>query len=220
VVVLGQDPYHNPGQAHGLSFSVLPGVAPPPSLVNIYKEVASDVGGTVPTHGYLAGWARQGVLLLNAVLTVRQNQPASHAKKGWEQITDAVVKHLNEEGDHLVFILWGMFPQGLNYIIDNLNLTLINVKIGAHAQKKGSGIDRKKHLVLTAVHPSPLSSHRGFFGSKPFSKTNEYLEMHGKTPINWTDLPKNEPPFSIEGMQEQIVDDSISPEKCTAIVSP
>ncbi|KNE69523.1 uracil-DNA glycosylase [Allomyces macrogynus ATCC 38327] len=169
VVILGQDPYHNPGQAHGLSFSVLPGIAPPPSLVNIYTELVADHDqpkSAVPQHGYLGGWAKQGVLLLNAVLTVNRNEPASHAKKGWEKLTDAVVKHLNAEGDHLVFILWG-----------------------SHAQKKGAGIDKKRHLVLTSAHPSPLSAYRGFFGSKPFSKANAYLEKNGKTPIDWMRLP-------------------------------
>ncbi|KAJ3223994.1 hypothetical protein HDU78_011119 [Chytriomyces hyalinus] len=152
VVILGQDPYHGPGQAHGLSFSVLPGVRNPPSLVNIYKELQSDIGITPPSHGYPAGWARQGELLLNATLTVRQAQANSHAKSDSGKFTDSVIKLVNEQVPHAVFILWGAF-----------------------AQKKGAIIDKKKHCVINAVHPSPLSAHRGFFGSKPFSKANAYL---------------------------------------------
>ena len=163
VVVLGQDPYHNEGQAHGLSFSVQAGVAPPPSLVNIYKELADDIAGfQIPAHGCLQHWAEQGVLLLNTVLTVRAGQAHSHAALGWETFTDRVIAMLNQEREGLVFLLWG-----------------------SHAQKKGAFIDRSRHLVLTAVHPSPLSAARGFFGSKPFSQTNHYLQQHGLSPIDW-----------------------------------
>lgn len=163
VVILGQDPYHGPGQAHGLCFSVKPGVPPPPSLVNIYKELKSDVGFTPPKHGYLMSWADQGVLLLNSVLTVQDGKAAAHQGKGWEQFTDKAIHLLNEEREHLVFVLWG-----------------------AYAQKKGAFIDRKKHLVIESPHPSPLSASRGFLGSRPFSKINAYLEKHGETPIEWT----------------------------------
>lgn len=162
VVILGQDPYHGPGQAHGLSFSVRPGVDVPPSLHNIYKELKSDLGIEPARHGYLQAWADQGVLLLNATLSVEAGKAGSHQKKGWEQFTDAVIDHLNREREGLVFVLWG-----------------------SYAQKKGEFIDRTKHLVLTSPHPSPLSAHRGFFGSKPFSKINTYLKKLGKTVVNW-----------------------------------
>lgn len=162
VVILGQDPYHGPGQAHGLCFSVRPGVVPPPSLVNIYKEMKSDLGLERPDHGYLVSWADQGVLLLNSVLTVRQGQAASHQKKGWEQFTDKAIHLLAEKREGLVFVLWG-----------------------AYAQKKGSFIDRKKHLVIESPHPSPLSASRGFLGSRPFSKIDAYLKKTGQTPIEW-----------------------------------
>ncbi|MCJ8011330.1 uracil-DNA glycosylase [Paenibacillus sp. KQZ6P-2] len=163
VVILGQDPYHGPGQAHGLSFSVLPGVRIPPSLSNIYKELHSDLGVPIPNNGYLVHWAKQGVLLLNTVLTVREGQANSHKGLGWERFTDAVIEKLNERDKPMLFILWG-----------------------SHAQKKGAFIDRKKHLVLESVHPSPLSVHRGFFGSRPFSRTNAFLESHNMEPIDWT----------------------------------
>jgi uracil-DNA glycosylase len=162
VVILGQDPYHGPGQAHGLCFSVPEGVDQPPSLQNIFKEIHQDLGIPVPSSGNLDRWARQGVLLLNATLTVQANRAGSHQNHGWEKFTDLVIRLLAEEKEHLVFLLWGSF-----------------------AQKKGEFIDRKKHLVLTSPHPSPLSSYRGFFGNKHFSKTNEYLEMHGIEPIAW-----------------------------------
>lgn len=163
VVIIGQDPYHGPGQAHGLSFSVPEGVRFPPSLQNIFKELESDLGISKPKTGNLKAWAEQGVLLLNAVLTVEAGQAGSHQGKGWEKFTDKVIHLLNEEKQNLVFILWG-----------------------AYAQKKGAFIDRNKHLVLECVHPSPLSSHRGFFGSKPFSKANGYLSSMGQPPINWS----------------------------------
>lgn len=162
VVVIGQDPYHGPGQAHGLSFSVQKGVPQPPSLQNIFKELQSDLGVQPPKHGDLTAWADQGVLLLNAVLTVESGQANSHQGKGWEIFTDRIVQLLNEEREGLVFLLWG-----------------------SYAQKKAAMVDRKKHFVITSVHPSPLSSYRGFFGSKPFSKINQYLESHQKNPINW-----------------------------------
>lgn len=162
VVIMGQDPYHGPDQAHGLSFSVKKGIVPPPSLKNIYKELKTDLNIETPEHGFLEAWAQQGVLMLNAVLTVENGKPASHQGKGWEQFTDKIISLLNEERENLVFILWG-----------------------SYAQKKGAVINRKKHLVIESVHPSPLSSHRGFFGSKPFSKANEYLKKQGKTPIDW-----------------------------------
>lgn len=163
VVILGQDPYHGPNQAHGLCFSVQPGIKTPPSLVNIYKELAQDIPGfTIPAHGYLKSWAEQGVLLLNTVLTVEQGKAHSHAKTGWETFTDRVIDALNQHGDGIVFLLWG-----------------------SHAQKKGSMIDRQRHHVLTAPHPSPLSAHRGFFGSGHFSKTNQILEQQGLAPIDW-----------------------------------
>lgn len=162
VVILGQDPYHGPNQAHGLSFSVKPGVKIPPSLVNIYKELESDLGCKPVSHGYLEKWAKQGVLLLNTVLTVRNGQAYSHRGKGWECLTDTVIEKLNERAQPVVFILWGK-----------------------PAQEKRKMIDEAKHVVLTAPHPSPLSAHRGFFGSKPFSKTNRALEKLGEEPIDW-----------------------------------
>ncbi|WP_430810566.1 MULTISPECIES: uracil-DNA glycosylase [unclassified Carboxylicivirga] len=162
VVILGQDPYHGPGQAHGLCFSVNKGIKIPPSLVNIYKELSTDMGLARPQHGNLSHWAQQGVLLLNATLTVEAGKAGSHQKKGWEQFTDAAIKTLSEQGEHLVFLLWG-----------------------AYAQKKASMIDSSKHLILKSVHPSPLSAHRGFFGNKHFSTSNSYLTKHGKAPIRW-----------------------------------
>ena len=167
VVILGQDPYHGPGQAHGLCFSVLPGVRTPPSLVNIFQELKNDLGVPISRHGCLQHWAEQGVLLLNAVLTVEAGKANSHQGKGWEFFTDACIAHLNKEREGLVFLLWG-----------------------SYAQKKGQLIDRGKHLVLEAPHPSPLSAHRGFLGCKHFSKTNRYLEKHGKKPIDWTLPPE------------------------------
>ncbi|XP_059243986.1 LOW QUALITY PROTEIN: uracil-DNA glycosylase-like [Mustela nigripes] len=166
VVILGQDPYHGPNQAHGLYFSVQRPVPPPPSLENIYKELSTDIEGFVhPGHGDLSGWAKQGVLLLNAVLTVRAHQANSHKERGWEQFTDAVVSWLNQNSTGLVFLLWG-----------------------SYTQKKGSAIDRKRHHVLQTAHPSPLSVYRRFFGCRHFSKTNELLQKSGKEPINWKDL--------------------------------
>jgi uracil-DNA glycosylase len=162
VVILGQDPYHGPGQAHGLCFSVPEGVEQPPSLQNIFKEISQDLGTPPPANGNLVRWAEQGVLLLNSTLTVQANRAGSHQKNGWEQFTDRVIRLLAEEKQHLVFLLWGSF-----------------------AQKKGEFIDRSKHLVLSSPHPSPLSSYRGFFGNKHFSKTNSYLELHGIEPIRW-----------------------------------
>ncbi|RDF11829.1 uracil-DNA glycosylase [Haemophilus paraphrohaemolyticus] len=163
VVILGQDPYHRPNQAHGLSFSVKPPVAPPPSLINIYKELATDIEGfVIPRHGYLVDWAKQGVLLLNTMLTVEEGKANSHANWGWETFTDKVIAKLNAHRENIVFLLWG-----------------------SHAQKKGAFIDRNKHCVLTAPHPSPLAAHRGFFGCHHFSKANEYLKAHGMTEINW-----------------------------------
>ena len=162
VVILGQDPYHGPGQAHGLCFSVLPGVRTPPSLANIYREIQSDLGIAKATHGNLQSWADQGVLLLNAVLTVESGQAGSHQRKGWETFTDAIVQSLNDGRDGLVFMLWG-----------------------SYAQKKGAVIDREKHLVLKAPHPSPLSAHRGFLGCKHFSQANDYLQQQQRVPINW-----------------------------------
>jgi uracil-DNA glycosylase len=162
-VILGQDPYHGPGQAHGLSFSVRLGVAPPPSLANIFKELSSDLGLPVPSHGNLESWSRQGVLLLNSSLTVEKGRAGAHAGKGWERFTDAVIAQLNLDRDGLVFVLWGR-----------------------KAQQKGVHIDRHRHLVLESAHPSPLSAHNGFFGSRPFSKTNHYLEQKGITPVDWT----------------------------------
>ena len=162
VVIIGQDPYHGPGQAHGLCFSVAEGVPNPPSLQNIFKEIMSDLGKPMPANGDLTRWAHQGVLLLNATLTVQAHQAGSHQRKGWEEFTDAAIRLLAEEREHLVFILWG-----------------------AYAQKKGAFIDRSKHLVLASAHPSPLSAYNGFFGNKHFSRTNEYLKAHGITEIEW-----------------------------------
>lgn len=162
VVILGQDPYHGPAQAHGLSFSVKEGVKPPPSLQNIFKELASDIGGSIPPHGDLSAWAHQGVLMLNSVLTVEANLAASHQGKGWEQFTDFVIQKLQQIKPHLVFILWGKF-----------------------AQSKALLIDSEKHLILKAAHPSPFSAYQGFFGCRHFSKTNEFLHSHHLAPINW-----------------------------------
>jgi uracil-DNA glycosylase len=162
VVILGQDPYHGPGQAHGLCFSVNEGIEFPPSLRNIFKELNNDVGKEIPTSGNLLQWAKQGVLLLNATLTVRANQAGSHQKKGWEIFTDAVIHKINDQKEKIVFILWG------NYAIS-----------------KGKFIDQNKHLVLTSVHPSPLSANRGFFGNKHFSITNDFLIKNGMEPIHW-----------------------------------
>lgn len=162
VVILGQDPYHGPGQAHGLCFSVPEGVEQPPSLQNIFKEIEQDLGTSIPVSGNLERWASQGVLLLNATLTVQANRAGSHQNRGWEKFTDEVIRLLAEEREHLVFLLWGSF-----------------------AQKKGEFIDRNRHLVLTSPHPSPLSSYRGFFGNRHFSKTNNYLKMYGIEPIQW-----------------------------------
>lgn len=163
VVILGQDPYHGPGQAHGLSFSVQPGVRVPPSLQNIFKEIEGSLGIPRPAHGCLTSWADQGVLLLNAVLTVEAGQAGSHQKKGWEGFTDAAIDALNRERDGLVFMLWG-----------------------SHAQKKGQLIDASRHLVLRSVHPSPLSAHRGFLGCGHFAEANAYLEAKGQAPIDWS----------------------------------
>lgn len=163
VVILGQDPYHGPNQAHGLSFSVQRGLAIPPSLRNIFHELHADLGAEIPRHGDLTQWAQQGVLLLNAVLTVEAGQPTSHQKRGWEDFTDHVIDIISEQCEHVVFILWG-----------------------AYAQRKGQRIDQNKHLVLKAAHPSPLAANRGgFFGCKVFSKSNNYLKQHGIEPINW-----------------------------------
>ncbi len=162
VVILGQDPYHGPKQAHGLSFSVPEGISLPPSLQNIYKEIHSDLSQPISKTGDLTRWAKQGVLLLNATLTVKANQAASHQNQGWEAFTDAVIKTLSDQRRHLVFLLWG-----------------------GYAKKKVLLIDLKKHFILTAAHPSPLSAHNGFFGSKPFSQTNQYLKSHHLEPINW-----------------------------------
>ena len=162
VVILGQDPYHDIGQANGLCFSVNPGIAMPPSLINIFKEVHDDTGAPIPASGDLSRWAQQGVLLLNATLTVAAHQPGSHQGHGWEQFTDAAIRALAERREHLVFILWG-----------------------SYAIKKGAFIDKARHLVLTSPHPSPLSAHRGFFGNHHFSLANDYLQRHGQTPIQW-----------------------------------
>lgn len=162
VVILGQDPYHGPNQAHGLCFSVPEGIAVPPSLANIYKELESDLGIIAPGHGCLTRWAEQGVLLLNATLTVEQSRAGSHQNRGWETFTDCAIHALNERRDNIVFILWG-----------------------SYAQRKGDFIDSRRHLVLKAPHPSPLSAYRGFLGSKPFSKANDYLRAHGNNPIDW-----------------------------------
>ncbi|QMT34560.1 uracil-DNA glycosylase [Conchiformibius steedae DSM 2580] len=163
VVILGQDPYHNVNQAHGLAFSVQKGVVVPPSLLNIYKELSEDIAGfTAPAHGCLTSWAQQGVLLLNTVLTVRAHQANSHADYGWETFTDRVIAQLDAHREHLVFMLWG-----------------------GHAQRKAAFVDTQRHLVLKAPHPSPLSAYRGFFGCRHFSQANAYLQQHGLTPINW-----------------------------------
>lgn len=163
VVMLGQDPYHGPGQAHGLCFSVPKGVRPPPSLVNIFKELNSDLGIPIPQHGCLQSWAERGVLLLNAVLTVEQQSAGAHAGKGWEQFTDSVIAALNKQREGIVFMLWG------NY-----------------AQKKGQLIDSQRHCVLKSPHPSPLSAHRGFLGNRHFSQANQYLQSQGLAPIDWS----------------------------------
>lgn len=162
VVIIGQDPYHEPGQAHGLCFSVKPGTEIPPSLVNIYKELQDDLGCKIPNNGYLVKWAEQGVLLLNTVLTVRAHRANSHHDHGWEKFTDAAIQALNVEDRPIVFILWGR-----------------------PAQMKKSMLNNPNHLILEAPHPSPLSAYRGFFGSKPFSRTNQFLEEHGESPIDW-----------------------------------
>ncbi len=167
VVIIGQDPYHQPGQAHGLCFSVRPGVRIPPSLVNIYKELKTDLGIEPVTHGYLEHWAKQGVLLLNAVLTVEQSNANAHQGKGWEQFTDRVIQLVNEQCEHVVFMLWG-----------------------SYAQKKGARIDQSRHLVLKAPHPSPLSAHRGFFGCRHFSQANQWLVAQGRDAIDWQ-LPES-----------------------------
>lgn len=163
VVILGQDPYHGPNQAHGLCFSVQPGIAPPPSLLNIFKELQDDIGIPVPSHGNLTHWAEQGVFLLNASLTVRAGEPMSHAKIGWAPFTDAVIKTISDKKEHVVFLLWGKF-----------------------AQEKSVLINQAKHLILRAAHPSPLSAYAGFLGCKHFSKTNEYLVKHGIDPVDWS----------------------------------
>jgi len=161
-VIIGQDPYHGPGQAHGLCFSVREGVEFPPSLINIFKEIESDIGIPQPSSGDLTRWARQGMLLLNATLTVRAHQAGSHQKKGWEEFTDYIIRVLNDKKNNIVFFLWG-----------------------AYAQKKGESIDRSRHLVLESVHPSPLSASRGFFGNRHFSRCNDYLIRNGIEPIDW-----------------------------------
>lgn len=168
VVILGQDPYHGPNQAHGLCFSVLPGVRLPPSLLNIFKEIKNDLGFDIPTHGCLQSWAEQGVLLLNATLTVEQAQAGSHQGKGWETFTDSVIAALNKHREGIVFLLWG-----------------------SYAHKKGKIIDTKRHHVLKSVHPSPLSAHRGFFGNNHFSTANQYLKKQGQSEIDWR-VPPNE----------------------------
>jgi uracil-DNA glycosylase len=175
VVILGQDPYHGPGQAHGLCFSVLPNIKVPPSLVNIYKELKSDLGIDQPNHGCLTSWAEQGVLLLNATMTVEQGQPGAHQGKGWETFTDTIINKLNQHRRGVVFMLWG-----------------------SYAQKKASMIDAERHLVLQSVHPSPLSAYRGFFGCKHFSKANGYLQGQGLEPIDWQ-LPQQK-----ERVQERL----------------
>jgi len=162
VIILGQDPYHGPRQAHGLSFSVQQGVAPPPSLINIYKELHEDVGAPIPKHGHLEKWAKQGVLLLNASLTVRAAEPMSHSKLGWEIFTNTVIEKISNLKEHVVFVLWGKF-----------------------AQQKQSLINDKKHYIIRSAHPSPLSANNGFFGSRPFSRINTYLMQHGNDPIDW-----------------------------------
>ena len=166
VVILGQDPYHGPDQAHGLCFSVRPGVRLPPSLVNIYKEIEQELGVTMPVHGCLTAWADQGVLLLNSVLSVQQAAAASHQGKGWEQFTDRAIEVVNRDCEHVVFMLWG-----------------------AYAQRKGAIIDEQRHCVLKAPHPSPLSAHRGFFGCGHFKAANEYLQAQGRQPVDWQLAP-------------------------------
>lgn len=163
VVIIGQDPYHGPGQAHGLSFSVPAGVRTPPSLQNIFKEINRDLGLPIPAHGCLQSWADQGVLLLNAVLTVEQGKAGAHARRGWERFTSKVIELINERCEHCVFLLWG-----------------------SYAQRKGEQIDRTRHCVLTSVHPSPLSAHRGFIGNGHFSAANDYLVSNGLAPIDWS----------------------------------
>lgn len=163
VVIVGQDPYHQPNQAHGLSFSVKPQVPPPPSLQNIFKELVDDMNIPRPSSGYLTSWAKQGVMLLNAVLTVEHNKPTSHQNKGWEQFSDQVIRVLNQQSNPIVFVLWGK-----------------------NAQKKSPLITNNKHLIITNVHPSPLSAHRGFFKSKPFSQTNDFLVSNNRKPIDWS----------------------------------
>ena len=162
VVILGQDPYHGEGQAHGPCFSVRPGIRPPPSLVNIYKELHSDLGIPRPAHGFLEHWAQQGVLLLNSVLTVEMAQAASHQGRGWERFTDAIIRLVNAKAEPVVFLLWG-----------------------AYAQRKAAFVDASRHLVLKSAHPSPLSAHNGFLGSRPFSQANAFLEVHGRGAIDW-----------------------------------
>ena len=162
VVILGQDPYHGPNQAHGLSFSVKKGVKQPPSLKNIFKELSNDLNISPPEHGDLTNWAKQGVLLLNATLTVKAQTPGSHQKKGWEKFTDRVISIISEERENLVFVLWGKY-----------------------AQDKGAVIDSKKHFIISSPHPSPFAVHRGFFESKPFSKTNDFLQSKGINPVDW-----------------------------------
>ncbi|MFW2334887.1 uracil-DNA glycosylase [Ilumatobacter sp.] len=163
VMILGQDPYHGPGQAHGLAFSVRPGVRIPPSLANIHRELETDVGVPAPDHGDLEAWARSGVLLLNTTLTVRGGQAASHQGRGWERFTDRVIGVVDAKPEHVVFVLWG-----------------------GHARKKKSLIDRERHTIIESPHPSPLSAHNGFFGSRPFSRANDALVAHGQAPIDWT----------------------------------
>jgi uracil-DNA glycosylase len=163
IVILGQDPYHGPGQAHGLCFSVRPGVALPPSLINIYRELEEDLGLAMPAHGCLTAWADRGVLLLNSVLSVERGQAASHQGRGWEQFTDRAIEVVNRDCEHVVFMLWG-----------------------AYAQRKGAVIDEHRHCVLRAPHPSPLSAHRGFFGCRHFSKANAYLESVGRGAVDWS----------------------------------
>jgi uracil-DNA glycosylase len=162
VMILGQDPYHGPGQAHGLAFSVRPGVTPPPSLRNMLKELRDEMGCPIPNHGHLVPWARQGVLLLNAVLTVRDGEPNSHKGQGWEKFTDAVIRAVNQQPHRVVFVLWG-----------------------AYAGRKAEMIDRDRHVIVQSAHPSPLSAKRGFFGSRPFSQVNAALEQSGQAPVDW-----------------------------------
>lgn len=162
IVILGQDPYHGEGQAHGLSFSVRDGIKPPPSLINIYKEIANEYGCAIPKSGNLTHWAEQGVLLLNATLTVENGLAGSHQNKGWEEFTDRIIHAINDHHEHIVFMLWG-----------------------SYAQKKGAFIDKNRHLILQSVHPSPLSAHRGFLGCGHFKKANDYLVEHGHSPIDW-----------------------------------